>query len=110
MAKNDKNRGFIARDDFCFFALEANRFSERGRPISDEQGKGIRTVASIHWRGCRSNKQTFAPPMDSGTIVWRLLILMRCGRFASTGTSYAMQMSENAHKLILISPPVIDES
>jgi hypothetical protein len=28
----------------------------------------------------------------------------------STGTSSAMQMSENAHKLILISPPVIDES
>jgi hypothetical protein len=35
---------------------------------------------------------------------------MKCGRLASTGISSAMEMSENAHKIILISPPVIDES
>ena len=109
MAKNGKNRGFIAGDDFHFFALAANRFSELGRRIGDERQR-IRTVASIRWRECRSNKQTLAPPVDSARIVWRLHILMRCGRLASTGTSSAMQMSGNAHKLILISPPVIDES
>jgi hypothetical protein len=41
MAKNDKNRGFIARDDFCFFALEANRFSELGDPYATNKAKGF---------------------------------------------------------------------
>jgi hypothetical protein len=35
----------------------------------------IRTIASIRWRGCRTNKQTLARAVDSATLVYPLLYI-----------------------------------